>query len=125
VSNGCWKWWSWQRWVDKWMRRWIETRLVRLTKSFWKLIARRGNTNMYQVSKCQRAMCDCQWVDDWWYLSSTEIKARSYHRFTENHHLMANNKWYWLAVTDKHVCKAFQTLRPGVAFNYSKGKGKK
>jgi len=29
-SNGCWEWWWWQN--DKWMRRWIETRLARLTK---------------------------------------------------------------------------------------------
>ena len=33
-KDGCWEWrlGLWQGWVDKWMRRWIETGLIRLTK---------------------------------------------------------------------------------------------
>jgi len=58
-SDGCWEWWWWQRWVDKW-KRWIQTGLTRLTKWIWKLIPKAS----WCISK--RAICDFQWGDGWW-----------------------------------------------------------
>jgi len=45
--------------VDKWMRRWIETRLVRLTEWIWQLIQK----TRWCISKW--AICDFQGGDGW------------------------------------------------------------
>ena len=53
-SDGWWERGWWQRWVDNWMRRWIEIRLVRLTEWIWKLIPK----TRWCISKW--AICDFQ-----------------------------------------------------------------
>ena len=52
-SDGWWERGWWQRWVDKWMRRWIETRIVRLTNWIWKLnrTFENGQTNEHNVTQ--------------------------------------------------------------------------
>jgi len=49
----------WERWVNKWMRRWIETRLVRLTEWICKLIPK----TRWCISKW--AICNFQAGDGW------------------------------------------------------------
>jgi len=60
-SDGWWERGWWERWVDMWMRRWIETRLVRLTEWIWKLIPK--TRWCWCISKW--AICDFQ-GDGWW-----------------------------------------------------------
>jgi len=50
---------GWERWVDKWMRRWIETRMVRLTKWIWKWIPKTRWCMLTHLSlSCEWAICD-------------------------------------------------------------------
>ena len=51
-SDGWWEWGWWERWVDEWMRRWIETRLMRLMKWICKLIPK----TKWRISKW--VICD-------------------------------------------------------------------
>jgi len=54
-SIGCWEWRWCERCIDKWMRKWIETRLASLTEWIWKLIPKTRRC----ISKW--AICDFQW----------------------------------------------------------------
>ena len=45
-SDRCWEWWWWQRWVDNWMKRWIATRLMRLTEWIYQFIAMMSLNNV-------------------------------------------------------------------------------
>ena len=76
------------------MRRWIETRMVRLKKRIWKLIPKTG----WWISKW--AICDFQWGDGWWSRKvTTEEEPVLRGGWTEIRFWRYDdafcNEWYW------------------------------
>ena len=65
AENGVYTWW-WQRWVDKWMRMWIETRLVGPAKWIWKLIPEtRWCISEQEIRSVELGVCPMQLIHFW------------------------------------------------------------